>query len=195
MDTDAWEALLASEETNRHAMQRAADPDPQSPGEPSRPPPELLRRWWEDVSAICRTWSRDPSQFSLPPKVIFILGKMADELSRGIVPEPINGVLRRGEKAVRYTERRHIGWAVRYVLAARSGLLVDRSPNKSVQEAFGVAKRTVQDWVRTYGEFVAQESEYSTSAPARITAKMAECGAIYRQRGHRSWKAREGRTD
>ena len=85
----------------------------------------------------------------LPPNVASMLKGLFGELAVGNLPGPIRDCIsRRGARAPGPSEAKPIAIAVAYVKAVRAGAITDRSPIKTVNNAYGVSRQTAQRWVR-----------------------------------------------
>lgn len=69
--------------------------------------------------------------------------------------------------------------AVAYVGAARDKRIYDRSPNKTVCEAFGVNRKTVQEWCRDDDLCAASAALYAGEVQG-INEELRQAGARYR---------------
>lgn len=117
---------------------------------------ETARRYFGAASRLLKAYA-DPNNFhegrpinTLPPGAALRISGLFDYLESGIVPAPIKDSARRGN-ILGPTAESDVGKAVEYVLAAREGIVPDRSPIKTVCESFGCANRkTVHDWIKQH---------------------------------------------
>jgi hypothetical protein len=112
----------------------------------------------------------------LPPELAAMLKGLFGYLAVGQIPGPIADCRRRGRAALGPEERRDLSVAVAYIDAARRGAVADAAPVKTIMQAYGVSRRTVQVW-------------QNTVPPARnVSARMLEslvsaAGRRYRSAG------------
>lgn len=127
--------------------------------------------------------------FPIPPNIAKGLGEQCEFLARGILPAPIRNCISGGGDRVGPGEEADIKCGVAYVLAAKSGIIEDRHPVKSVKEAFGCKDRkAVQAWVTRYGAEIDKSADGDT-----IARRMTEAGKRYSYWG-RGQKAIERRA-
>jgi hypothetical protein len=154
-DLTEWRTLLEREAGARAALFRGA----------TRPQDrrEELRAWWGVVADLLGLYARLSARSihvePPPAEALSVLSGLAGYLAVGQIPDPIRDVVGGGRRRPGPTERRDIGLAVAYRLAARPGGLVhngetihirDRTPTKTLAGWFGVKSNTVQGWVRLY---------------------------------------------
>jgi hypothetical protein len=127
---------------------------------------EIARSWWRDIAnklTVEFERRRDSEHGQpldgrtdedleppLPSLDIGILAIIAICLAEGKVPSLISNVRARGAQPRSLRLVRLIEIAVYYVRCAKAGGLTDLRPIKSVSDAFGVSRQTVQGWVRRY---------------------------------------------
>lgn len=115
-----------------------------------------LRDWWAAVECLLKFAAQDGGRI-VPADLLAALAGLAGHLAIGDIPSPISHAAVNGRHSMKPRERLDIGLAVAYIAAAKSGiehfgeviLIADKSPIKTVQEAFGVPRQTVQRWVNT----------------------------------------------
>jgi hypothetical protein len=152
---------------------------------------EPLRQWWEETSEVLLAAVHLEVHFGIRPdppihELLAKLSVAARDLSNGNVPVLVSGVVTQGRPRTWDAERRDIGRAVRYVEAAKAGLIDDRRHNATVREAFGVTGVTVRDWCRNSDFYLDRVPE--SEMPDHITAEMIKAGKRYQVAG-RSAKA------
>ncbi len=116
--------------------------------------PEDLRRWWGKIGEAL--WAQAAE--NVPSKAILLmLYRVVEDLSYGVIPQPIRDVKIKGRSGPTYSERQHIRHAVTYHHAVTNKLvdgLVDPHPTKTIRDAFGLSTtRTVQKWIKLYDPF------------------------------------------
>jgi hypothetical protein len=134
------------------------------------------------VSRLLDIYS-DPDNFdsgrpinALLPGVTVRMSDLCKSLERGIIPDLITCCGKRGN-LVAPTKEIDLVRAVTYVLAAKAGTIPDRSPIKTVMEAFGCSnKKSVQEWVKRY---TAQASENLSRNVELIVIEMRTAGRRY----------------
>lgn len=87
-----------------------------------------------------------------------------------------------GSRTLSFAARGAIEDAVRYVLWGRAGYLNDKKYNKTVREAFGVARTTVDGWVKSFSESPSQSlpSQPGEADIRRVCELMAFSAQHYR---------------
>ena len=116
--------------------------------------PEELRRWWSKIGEALLAQAAE----NVPSKAILLmLYRVVEDLSYGVIPQPIRDVKIKGRSGPTYSERRHIRHAVTYHYAVTNKLvdgLDDPHPSKTIMSAYGLrTTRTVQKWVNLYDPF------------------------------------------
>ena len=154
-DEDAltWLGLCASEHDLRQKLNTCGD---------SKSPEfrETLRAWWGAIEALLEFHEREIARLgfarrNLPIQVLAALRGCAGYLAVGQIPGVVEGAATEGRRRVGPSERRDIGFAVSYHRAATGGIehederiaIDDRSPVKTIMEAFGASRTTVQGWM------------------------------------------------
>lgn len=110
-----------------------------------------------------------------PREVAFELANAMRDVLHGFTPELFRPrARRRGQSANTPTVDSCIEDAVRYVNFCRAGFIPDRSPNKTVREAFSVRETTVREWCRNqkYKRAVAPTGKPSRQKVQRVSALM-----------------------
>ncbi len=151
-----WQALLEREFDQRVAFSCTEITVP-----PSSAFKTQLRRWWATVEDILAIYARALGEgINMHPPPVDILHSMksfAGYLAAGQIPGPIADAASEGRRSPGPDERRDIGFAVAYLLAATTGFehmgerisIQDGSPVKTIMEAFGVHRTTVQGWKKS----------------------------------------------
>jgi hypothetical protein len=128
----------------------------------SKPSPNELREWWAAVSETWLAYSREAArQQAADPvaELAGIMGRVAGELSRGIVPSYIADVVVRGRRPIFHVEAHDIGVAVAYRLACEpegfvhNGRVIriqNSRPTRDIADAYEVREATVRGWVRDH---------------------------------------------
>lgn len=164
MKPEEWDMLMQRERELRSAAFVAA-----RDGHPKHSRGAALREWWSCVSMIlnaCVQGSHgDKFDRSLPLDLFKIISNFAADMAVGNLPGPIRDVAERGRGGIGPREQRHIDIASAYIQAAKRGELVDRSPVKTVADAYGVARQTVQRWAK---RDVSGHEFSARSLPARL---------------------------
>lgn len=113
---------------------------------------------WQQVLEVLKEYRlqdnmRDPVNRPidhLPVEITLVIERNLGELVAGKLPDLFEVLLRAGAPGILPHERQDIENAVLYREAVREGLIDDRSPNKTIREAYGVAESTVRSWVKRY---------------------------------------------
>ena len=147
---------------------------------------KATKEWWLLVNAILWMQIRTKAQLNhdLHPPPFNMLGRMAniaEELSSGLVSTIISDVSTGGRPLWR-AERHDIGYGVAYMKAVERGELEDKSPNKTVRQAYGVTAKAVQRWVRREQE-ICVGVPFKHLSPQQLKDKMLESGARYSKIG------------
>lgn len=173
------------------AMKRVAIEQARIGQEDSTKISDAAREWWGHVSLLLQDIGRsgnDPSPLKIPFELLLVLSKTADHLRRGIVPETIAVVVGPGRPAIGPTEERHISYASAYVVAARSGLLFDPTPIKTIAELYRVSRQAVQAWAKR--PLTAELSQRVERWPETLPKLVEKAGQIYSRQSTRALRAR-----
>lgn len=179
----AWRELLDEEEL---AFQKCVQLDHET-HEKTREKAEAVRQWWEITNSILWMFTRTRAQFyyELSPFPMYVFGRLAnisEELSNGIIPSFVEDARGGRGRRRRLSERKHIAYGVLYIEAVRRGEILDRSPNKTVRQAYGVTAKAVQKWMRERNELcVGVPHKHLT--PTMLSEKMFECAKVYHKIG------------
>jgi hypothetical protein len=111
----------------------------------------------------------------LPPDLALQLKGLFGYLAVGKIPDPIAHCVGRGN-LVGPSEERDIRAAVVYVVAAKRGIIADKYPIKSVQEAYSAQRQSVQGWVVARRKGITDAELIDADA---IAKRMREAGARY----------------
>jgi hypothetical protein len=174
-----WLELLEEERQARAALK-----EPEL-GEP--PDTSALRRWWSAVAGVLRAMVRRDGNFTgKPPMELFhVLGRLAEYLARGQVPETIAGVATKGRTSPGPTEEYHIRIAVTYRRAVEQKLICDPHPTKSIMMAYELrSRRVVQKWCERYEPL---DLALWAHIPDALAKKMWSAGEAYRKANQRTW--------
>jgi hypothetical protein len=150
-----WMTLLRDERDKREAAR----------GLCSNPPTlkfrKALRDWFGSIGSALTMYQRaltDERTLVPPPlDILAACSNMMAYLAVGQIPKPMADAASEGRRPLGPTERRDIGLAVAYMMAASGGgithygeiiVISDRTPVKTVCEAFGVQRPTAQGWRR-----------------------------------------------
>ena len=117
--------------------------------------PEVERQIWEAVEdafrAHCR-YREDYPECPFPHQISMFVADALSELLAGGDPVSWRAFRHTGKHTgppkAAAQERGNKGMAVCYIKACRAGIIKDRARNKTVREAFGVSKGTVEGWCR-----------------------------------------------
>lgn len=177
-----WIDLLETEEA---AFQRCCELDRESPDRTPQKS-DAVRHWWNVVNSALWMFNRTRMQFDyeLKPFPMYVLGRLAnisEEISNGIIPAFVEDARGNG-RPLHLGERKHIAYGVLYVEAARRGEIDDRSPNKTVRQAYNVTSRAVQGWMKRRDK-ICVGIPYRHLSPEDLTEKMLECGQVYSRIG------------
>jgi hypothetical protein len=155
---------------------------------------KALRSWWDSVAVLLHMYTRTsnwpngqdaPPLHHLPWPLMHILAEEAFHLANGTVTDLTSGVMAKGAPPPGPQETMDRGIAVRYVREAKAGRVADSTPVKTVSEAFGVTRRTVQDWVKWLSDC---DEPAAFVKAENLTEALGAAGIRY-QRAGRSHKA------
>lgn len=112
---------------------------------------DLIREWWSQSSEILWFLMRASTSAGLhvspaPASLFAEFARVAEDLGNGVSPPLIGQVSERGRKTYSVNERKEVSIALCYLRAVEEGRIEDRSPNKTVRNAFGVSRSTVKKW-------------------------------------------------
>ncbi len=145
--TDHWERELALEHELRTKLYELRQ-DESDAGKKSRG--KASREWFAQVHKVLDQWIRTPTETRLPyrppDEVLIILCNIADDLSRGLLREPLTDIIEHGRNPMDQVEENDIGYATAYLQAVEDGKINDRSPVKTITDAYGVKRQTAQRW-------------------------------------------------
>lgn len=175
---DEWEARL---ETERKLRQQLVELGPNGDKKARR---ELAREWFAQTSQIMKTCaqeSRDGQLRLIPPVEVFaVFAGLADDLSRGLLREPFTDVTAPGRPPVSAREQQDLGYATAYLQAVERGHIADETPIKTIAEAYGVRRQTVQGWKKLPLPDTARALERD---PQGLISRVSERGEFYRMAG------------
>ena len=116
-----------------------------------------------------------------PVDVAGVLFNAMEYVVQGFTPELFKIDKNRGQRNNPPEIEKAIMDAVRYIEFCRAGIVKDKSPNKTVREAYGVQDSTVRSWARNekYKLFDLQY-EISIGEGEHITGSMEFSAKIYR---------------
>jgi len=143
---------------------------------------EAVREWWCAANAVLWMFTRTRAQFNheLQPFPAFTFGRLAnisEELSNGNLPSLVSDAAGTGRKYF-LMERHHIAYGVLYIEAVKRGEIQDKSPNKTVRQAYNVTAKTVQNWMKRRDEMCVGVPHEHLS-PDKLKLKMLECAGVY----------------
>ncbi len=146
---------------------------------------KATKEWWLLVNAILWMQIRTKAQlnhdlYPAPIKMLARMANIAEELSSGLVSTIISDVS--GGRPLWRAERHDIAYGVAYIKAVRRGELEDRSPNKTVRQAYDVTARTVQRWMHKEQE-ISVGAPFKHLSPQQLKVKMLESGSRYSKLG------------
>ena len=140
--------------------------------------PSAVREWWTAVADVLNAQALDQPRSA---ELITILRNFAKYIAIGQIPGPIKGAVARGRSGKGPTEERHKRVAVSYHAAAKSGLLDDKRPTKTIKDAFGLkSTKPVQNWIRQFEPLPIKK---------RLKEKMLDAGHAYRLANRRTEEA------
>jgi hypothetical protein len=123
------------------------------------------------------------SGYEIPPGPRLHLAGLFEYLVRGIVPGPIADCASPG-RPVGPSEERDLRHAVTYVLAAKRGLIDDKTPIETVRVAYNSKGRSnVHNWVKQYAATI--DVAALADDPDAIKDRMIEAGRRYAAEGRR----------
>jgi hypothetical protein len=156
------------------------------------PPREINRAYWHAVADVFAAYTTVENGVrtgkmseAFPPNIAIVMKGILEYLLAGKMPEPFEDLLSQGTPRAGPSEVRDKRNAALYMEAVRSGLIKDRSPNKSVREAYGVVESTVRSWANEYtGRLANWNQEWAMETRALIIEKnMRKSGRRYSQAG------------
>jgi hypothetical protein len=118
-----------------------------------------LREWWGSIERLLDFHVKEVTELwgtrrTIPIQVMRMLQGSAGYLAVGKIPDHISDAAAEGRHSIGPSERRDIGLAVAYILAAKQGInhwgqtvtIADKAPVKTVCEVFGVTRTTARNW-------------------------------------------------
>ena len=158
-----------------------------------RPSKQLLKRLFERTNLVLRAYCR-PANFEpgggaielFPTPVAEAIADQMAYILAGRLPGPIQDLTRRGSPAIGPAEDQDIAFAVAYMKLAKSGMIQDKSPNKTIQKQYGVQDSAVRKWVRR--KYFVEPSDFFPGIPEteraqKIDEAVRKAGLRYRQAG------------
>jgi len=112
----------------------------------SQPTPEIDRQIQEAIYKCLDQYAKGKLK-KIPEDMALEIAYSMKDILAGITPPLFKTHRKRGDKSQSPDDISYIKDAVKYVLWVRAGLISDKSPNKTVREAFEVESRTVRGWV------------------------------------------------
>ena len=172
-----WEEELAREAALRQRLYELST-DETKGSKPARR--TAARNWFAQLSRImsfCVTESRQGEFVHKPPiEVWHILSALTDDLSRGLLREPITDVKGRGHPKMSKPEVNAVGCATLYLWAVKTGRIEDPHPIKTIQTVYGIRRQTAQKWKELA---VPEELESLRHDPEQLEREMREQGQRY----------------
>ena len=151
-----------------------------------------LQTWWLTVSDVFHVYQVARSQGAdpVPPplELLAVMTELAAYIAAGQLPDSIAHASSRGRHRPGPDMARHMGIAVAYMLAARPGgiehcgetiVIVDKTPVKTICDAFGVGRQTAYDWKQT----IPPALGVKPLDGEMLTLLMQEAGARFRAAG------------
>ena len=194
-DQEIWLSALKGEGQKRKKLRSLE-------GKNKKERERAAQEWWggvRSVLSIYRRMLKNGSSPNPPPlDLLAILEGQAGYLEVGQIPGPISDAGKEGRRRPGPTETKDIAVAVAYLAATKGEfehngtkiVIEDRHPTKTVSEAYGVKKRTVQGW-RNRNEpawFAFDDLDAKT-----LTSLMEKAGEGYsiEGRGHKAISSRD----
>ena len=122
-----------------------------------KPDYELLKQLWGAVHAVLRAYCRGMNftrdgvpKEHFPVELADFLADQVDYILQGKTPAPIKDMVRHGSPGTGPSARRNIGVAIAYIHAAKTGLIKDKHPVKTISDIYGVTDRAVRYWKTKY---------------------------------------------
>ncbi|WP_417821854.1 hypothetical protein [Terasakiella sp.] len=120
---------------------------------------ELEREQWQAVYEVLRAYSSNENlkplnndhsanhpREAFPPEVAVYLGTVLEELLTGRMPDTFKAVVKPHAPNYGPEVKGAIATAVQYANLARKGLITDRKPVVTIEEKFGIKRRTWKEW-------------------------------------------------
>lgn len=144
----------------------------------------LSREWFAASSRLIKEYIRVQSQASgdtasprLPWEALLRMANLAEALSNGRLPQPVQDVTANGGRPDRWPmERRDIAVALDYIDYAKTGRVRDRAFIVSITDAFQVDRTTVRDWQKAANDI---RLGLSPVAAERFPEALRKAGARY----------------
>lgn len=118
---------------------------------------EENREFWEATANVLAAYVSEKKSVNFgkvhedfPPMVAVYIERALRIFLAGVTPESLSRLLRPGAPSTMPGEVSDKKSAVCYIEAVRSGLIDDRSPNKTICDNFGVKPQTVRDWCKIF---------------------------------------------
>ena len=163
------------------------------------PDPVAVKQLWEAVNSVLQAYCRGMNftrhgvpKEHFPVIVADFLSDQVDDILQGRTPRPIKDMVRPGSPGVGSVERTDIGMAVGYIRAAKTGLIKDKHPVKTIAGLYGVTDRAVRYWKTKYKQIQPDffPNLDSVELGERLAQAVKDAGFRY-QRGGRGSKGRD----
>ncbi len=161
------------------------------------PSPAIERQLWAATGEILKAyispdnWAKNgigqPIQH-LPIEVAHWLENLIEQTLAGAIPATVRAVARSGPPQYSGALLAAIETAVRYVDAARAGIVIDRAPVKTVVQAFNIKRGTFKKW-RGMVDLATTDPERYWPGEDRalrasaLTGDLTRAADLYRKRG------------
>jgi hypothetical protein len=107
------------------------------------------RAFWSSALDVLLAFRRTELCDAVTPQLVDELALLLEEMIAGRIPEKVEALRRGGAPSVRPVERRARAVAAAYVRFARRGLIQDGAPVATIQQRFGIARRTATLWANS----------------------------------------------
>jgi hypothetical protein len=178
-DEDVWKELLEEEAALRqqmHATNQYADEAPDI---------EANRAWWACAAKVLMRyrWALEtsPSPSPLPIGMVAFLHVVALHFSTGNVAEFVELVVAANRPKDSPLKTDYIGWATAYLRLVKEGVILNKHHTKTVSEAYGVTKPTVQKWAQAELPDDFSLLPDLLRRPDYVERRMRESGEYYRR--------------
>lgn len=152
---------------------------------------EPARQWWQCAASMLLMYSLEQGTGSALPEfpegLIQMLQVVAAHFATGNVTDFVDMVVASNAPNAPPMKAECIGWATLYLRAVQAGEIADKTPTKTIVDAYGVSSPAVQKW----GKMDVPEGLMFLTAlhrPDRLKEKIKSSGDYYRS--HYSMKHR-----
>lgn len=124
-------------------------------------------------------WVEGKPQIDLPFGIASDIARNMIQLYNGHIPNWMLNIQKRGTPKSDPKEIQSKKVAVHYKQACDRGDIVDESPVKTLAEAYGVSRRAIQQWIKSYPD----DDDIGRMAPNELRDRMVAEASLYQSWG------------